>query len=48
MAKFNYKKWVTKNKYGSLNEQGITGSLFTGSATGSGCVIDGVQGMLLR
>ena len=48
MAKFNYKKWVTKNKYGSLNEQGITGSLFTGSATGSGCVIDGVQGMQLR
>ena len=21
MAKFNYKKWVTKNKYGKLNEQ---------------------------
>ena len=34
MAKFNYKKWVTENKYGKglLSEQ--TGSA-TGSATGS-------------
>ena len=36
MAKFDYKKWITENKYGSLNEQGITGS---------GCMLDGVQGM---
>ena len=38
MAKFNYKKWVTENKYGKLNEQtgsgaipgGVTSSVFTG------------------
>ena len=38
MAKFDYKKWVTENKYGKLNEQtgsgaipgGMTSSVFTG------------------
>ena len=30
MAKFDYKNWVTENKYGNLNEQ--TGSGGTGSA----------------
>jgi len=23
MAKFNYKKWITENKYGKLDEQGV-------------------------
>ena len=23
MGKFNYKKWVTENKYGKLDEQGV-------------------------
>jgi hypothetical protein len=41
MAKFNYKKWITENKYGIISEQtgsmtgSMTGSISTGSMTGS-------------
>lgn len=31
MAKFNYQKWILENKYGTINEQQLTGSFDTGS-----------------
>ena len=42
MTQFNYKKWVTENKYGKLNEQEETVTYYACSPCPEGAVYDNV------